>query len=66
MSEQRGTLLTVPYAEKDEAKALGAKWDPDIRRWFVPKGVDDRPFGRWMSESGTEQMSQRPGPTKRS
>jgi hypothetical protein len=29
--------LDVPYAEKDEAKALGARWDPAAKRWFDPR-----------------------------
>ena len=28
--------LDVPYAEKDEAKALGARWDVQARRWYAP------------------------------
>lgn len=28
--------LDVPYAEKDAAKANGARWDPQARRWFDP------------------------------
>lgn len=31
--------LEVPYAEKDAAKAAGARWDPAERRWFAPTGV---------------------------
>jgi hypothetical protein len=27
--------LRVPYSEKDEAKALGARWDPSIKKWYV-------------------------------
>lgn len=27
--------LAVPYEEKDEAKKLGAKWDPKRKKWFV-------------------------------
>ncbi|MGH3569617.1 MAG: DUF5710 domain-containing protein [Pseudonocardia sp.] len=26
--------LDVPFAEKDDAKALGARWDPAEKRWF--------------------------------
>lgn len=26
--------LQVPYAEKDAAKAAGAKWDPTGRTWY--------------------------------
>jgi hypothetical protein len=39
MTEQRGggrAWLDVPYAEKDQAKALGARWDPTARRWYAP------------------------------
>lgn len=28
--------LDVPFAEKDEAKSLGARWDPHETRWFAP------------------------------
>jgi hypothetical protein len=27
--------LSVPFSRKDEAKALGAKWDNLLRKWFV-------------------------------
>lgn len=30
------THLLVPYAEKDEAKQLGAKWDKVARKWYAP------------------------------
>lgn len=29
--------LDVPFQEKDEAKAAGARWAPDARRWFAPR-----------------------------
>lgn len=29
--------LAVPYAEKDAAKAAGARWDPQARRWYAPR-----------------------------
>lgn len=44
------TYLDVPFEEKDEAKALGAKWDPDIKRWFVPQGIDVEDFSQWLPE----------------
>lgn len=40
-------MLNVPYAEKDEAKALGARWNPKKRSWYVPDGVAIEPFARW-------------------
>lgn len=43
-------LLNVPYAEKDEAKQLGAKWDATRRKWYVPAGVDAAAFSRWVAD----------------
>lgn len=31
------TWLDVPFSEKDEAKAQGARWDPAARRWYAPR-----------------------------
>ena len=40
--------LAVPFAEKDEAKRLGARWDGERKLWYVPDGVDAGAFGRWL------------------
>ncbi|NNG23395.1 DUF5710 domain-containing protein [Telluria aromaticivorans] len=45
-------FLTVPYAEKDEAKALGARWNPTKRRWYVPDGVATAAFEKWAGQGG--------------
>ena len=45
-------FLTVPYAEKDAAKALGARWNPTRRRWYVPDGVATEPFAKWLGAGG--------------
>ncbi len=45
-------FLTVPYAEKDEAKALGARWNPTKRRWYVPDGVATDAFAKWAGQGG--------------
>jgi putative DNA primase/helicase len=42
------TYLAVPFAEKDEAKALGAKWDREAKSWFVPAGTDLAPLSAWL------------------
>jgi putative DNA primase/helicase len=42
------SYLAVPFAEKDEAKALGAKWDREAKSWFVPLGTDLAPFNAWL------------------
>ena len=45
---KKDTYLTCPYAEKNECKALGARWDADRKKWYVPAGQDLTPFTRWL------------------
>jgi exodeoxyribonuclease VII large subunit len=42
------TYLTVPFKDKDTAKALGAKWDATQRQWYVPDGRELTPFSMWL------------------
>ena len=42
------TDLTVPFKDKDAAKALGARWDGAQRQWFVPDGRELTPFAAWL------------------
>ncbi|MDO9046877.1 MAG: DUF5710 domain-containing protein [Methylobacter sp.] len=44
--------LNVPFAQKDEAKTLGARWDAIKKKWFVPADKDITLFARWQTESG--------------
>lgn len=46
--------LEVPFAEKDEAKSLGARWDPARKTWYVPAGLDRHPFQRWLPSGNAE------------
>ena len=58
--DTRGIVLNVPYAEKEEAKILGARWDPDLKKWFVPKGVEPKPFAKWfLDKSESSETSRR-------
>jgi hypothetical protein len=38
--------LKVPYASKDEAKSLGAKWDKEAKLWYDPTGTNDA-LSKW-------------------
>lgn len=40
--------LRVPYDERDRAKELGAKWDATRKKWYVPTGIDLKPFEQWF------------------
>ena len=55
------TYLNVPYAQKDAAKALGARWDPANKKWYVPNGKDLALFAQWSVDNETTDVS---SPTK--
>lgn len=41
--------LDVPFAEKDDAKAAGARWDFRARRWWAPAEQSSDPgLARWL------------------
>lgn len=43
--------LEVPYEEKDQAKNLGARWDPAAKHWFIdPTRAEPDMFSRWLPE----------------
>jgi len=37
MSAYCRIYLNVPFAQKEEAKSLGARWDPGIKKWYINK-----------------------------
>lgn len=45
---QYDTKLNTPYAEKNQAKALGAKWDNANKTWYAPAGLDLNRFEKWL------------------
>ncbi len=47
MSDSR-IYLNVPYAQKDAAKALGARWDPANKKWYVQGKDDVSLFSDWL------------------
>jgi hypothetical protein len=53
MTPTTRTDLTVPYAEKEEDKALGPRWDPGRKTWYVPPGADLDGLRRWLPGSLT-------------
>lgn len=61
---QSRTYLAVPYAEKNEAKALGAKWDKEAKSWYAPEGVDVATSGlaRWSVDKANVVTASEPKP----
>src|SRR5690606_6413833 len=56
------TFLNVSFAEKDAAKALGARWNPEMRKWYVPQGVDLAAFAAWLPQELAVQVDAPPAP----
>lgn len=42
--------LVTPFAEKDAVKALGARWDPAKKLWYITDVADLTPFMRWIPD----------------
>ena len=40
--------LVTPFAEKEAAKALGARWDGAKKIWYIVDVEDLTPFMRWI------------------
>lgn len=57
------TYLEVQYRDKDEAKALGAKWDGAAKKWFVPDGLDLALFNAWLPASSRQAPVPTSAPT---
>ena len=46
---QEKTYLHIPYQEKEQAKALGARWDARQKQWYAPEGTDLAPLRQYLS-----------------
>ncbi|MDG1454524.1 MAG: DUF5710 domain-containing protein [Methylophilaceae bacterium] len=65
MTATSNIALKVPFKEKDEAKSLGARWNPDGKHWYVPEGVDASPFAKWIDgDTLTIHLSEHKTPTE--
>lgn len=51
------TFLAVPYAERNQAKDAGARWDNGAKLWYAPEGADLAKLDKWLPEHA-------PAPTK--
>lgn len=58
-------MLKVPFSQKDAAKAMGAKWDPQAKSWYAPAGLspEDRQalLDRWGENAGDAANPGNPG-----
>eukprot|EP00966_Prymnesium_polylepis_P299688 6925365-Prymnesium_polylepis.1 len=53
---EKRTYLNCFFAEKDQAKKLGARWDSLKRSWYVPEGEPIAPFARWLGSQHSSKV----------
>jgi exodeoxyribonuclease VII large subunit len=54
--------LRVPYAQKEEAKAFGARWDQGNQTWYAPPNTDLENLKRWLPEGVLDKSEEPPKP----
>lgn len=42
--------INVPYQDKDIVKLLGARYDGEKKKWYIPPGVDLKFFIKWLPD----------------
>ena len=53
-NQEVALLLNCKFDEKEEVKKLGARWNPDQKRWWVADNNSNRiKFKQWIPESST-------------
>lgn len=48
--------LNVPFKDKNEAKSLGAIWDKNAKKYFVPYYLDFTPFIKWSENTPKQNL----------
>lgn len=58
-------FLNVPFKDKDSAKNLGARWDKDLKKWYIEREEDQdlTDFKAWIisdEQANIDQILQNP------
>jgi hypothetical protein len=48
VSNGERTYINVPYKDKDLVKLIGARYDGEKKKWYIPPGVDSKLFSKWL------------------
>ena len=56
---ERRHWLSVPYAEREQAKAAGARWSEEARCWYAPADADLSPLSAWLPQQTQTQRDPR-------
>lgn len=53
MANNSKNYINVPFIEKDKAKALGARWDPEKKSWYYTNPKNAYLFNKWAPKPKT-------------
>ena len=48
ISDEKRTYIDVSYKDKEIVKLLGARYDGEKKKWYIPQGVDLKLFSNWI------------------
>ncbi|HDN26243.1 MAG TPA: exodeoxyribonuclease VII large subunit [Thioploca sp.] len=51
MMTEEPIFLDCPFSEKDDVKQLGAKFDWNQKKWFIPPNLEIEPFAKWLPKT---------------
>ena len=51
--------LRVPFAEKDQAKEAGCRWDKEQKTWYAPPGTDIQKIAHWRENTQIQATTPR-------
>lgn len=54
---EKKIYLNVPFEEKDQAKAMGAWWDPQNKKWYLKDRSKISSFTKWIAKEDTQNNS---------
>lgn len=49
-------FVNIPFEEKDTGKQLGARWNPSIKKWYIPSRRDYNKFGYWLANRTADDV----------
>jgi hypothetical protein len=52
--------LRVAFADREEAKGFGARWDADAKKWYAPPGTDLKPLKPWLPTNVSIEVGSEP------
>jgi DNA topoisomerase-3 len=53
-------ILHVPFSEKEQARALGARWNKGLKCWVSPEDADPSAFSKWLNRPANEYPEGKP------